>query len=369
MNILTACSTKNSVDDIVKDINAQLILFDAKVLLYFASSKFPPDDISRKMQAAFPDAAVFGCSTAGEIISGKMLDESVVAMAFNAQAIQDIKIEVIENLQDKGGVNKAFASFENHFGTSMGAMDTQEYVGIVLVDGLSGAEEGLIETIGDLTNVVFIGGSAGDDLKFTSTHLYANGKSYTTAAILVLLKPATPFTFIKTQSFCDLGKTLEVTKADEQKRMVYEFNGKPAAVAYAEAVGTSVEEAAKRFMHNPVGLVIEDEPYVRSPQQIKENGSMAFYCGVGEGMELSLLESTDIIKDTRNAVKQAAEELGKVSGIINFNCILRTLELKQKNLTQEYGDIFAAIPTIGFSTYGEAYIGHINQTATMLVFK
>ena len=46
------------------------------------------------MQAAFPDAAVFGCSTAGEIISGKMLDESVVAMAFNAQAIGDVKIVV-----------------------------------------------------------------------------------------------------------------------------------------------------------------------------------------------------------------------------------------------------------------------------------
>jgi hypothetical protein len=96
---------------------------------------------------------------------------------------------------------------------------------------------------------------------------------------------------------------------------------------------------------------------------------MAFYCGVSEGMELSLLESTNIIEDTRNSIKHAEEELGKASAIINFNCILRTLELKQKNLTKEYGELFTAIPTIGFSTYGEAYIGHINQTATMLVFK
>jgi len=86
-------------------------------------------------------------------------------------------------------------------------------------------------------------------------------------------------------------------------------------------------------------------------------------------MELSLLESTDIIEDTRNAITRAKEELGSISGIINFNCILRKLELKQKNLTKEYGDIFSAASTIGFSTYGEQYIGHINQTATMLVFK
>jgi len=293
----------------------------------------------------------------------------VVVMGFNDESLLDVKIEIIEDLKDQGGVKEAFDSFSGHFGEFVADMASREYVGIILVDGLSGAEESLIETIGDLTNVVFIGGSAGDDLKFNSTHLYANGKTYSNAAILVLLKPGTEFTFVKTQSFRDLGKCLEVTKADEASRVILEFNGKPAAVAYAEAVNTSVEDASNHFMHNPVGLLIDGEPYVRSPQQIKENGAMAFYCGVREGMELSLLESTDIIEDTRKAIDQTKEESGKIHGIINFNCILRTLELKQKNLTKEYGDLFSSVSTIGFSTYGEQYIGHVNQTATMLVFK
>ena len=42
------------------------------------------------------------------------------------------------------------------------------------------------------------------------------------------------------------------------------------------------------------------------------------------------------------------------------------MELKNNGLDKEYGALFENIPTIGFSTYGEAYIGHINQTATML---
>ncbi len=368
-DIIAVYSTKDTIDEIAKDISGQLALFDTKLLLFFSSSRFAPDEISRKMQDALPSSIVIGCTTSGEIVTGKMLDDSVVAMGFNEQSLIDAKIEIIEDFKDQNGVKKAFDSFAGHFGESMAEMNPKDYVGIILVDGLSGAEERIIETIGDLTNVVFIGGSAGDDLKFTSTHLYANGKSYSNAAILALLKPGTDFTFVKTQSFCDLGKSLHVTKADKENRVVLEFNGKPAAVAYAEAVGTSVEEAPNRFMHNPVGLFIEDEPYVRSPQQIKDNGSMAFYCGVGEGMELSLLESTDIIEDTRKAITQAKEELGSISGIINFNCILRKLELKQKDLTKEYGDIFSAASTIGFSTYGEQYIGHINQTATMLVFK
>jgi hypothetical protein len=121
-------------------------------------------------------------------------------------------------------------------------------------------------------------------------------------------------------------------------------------------------------MHNPVGLVFEGEPFVRSPQQFKGE-SMLFYCGVKEGIELNLLESTDIINDTKKALEMARSELGGISGIINFNCTLRTQELRQKGLTTEYGELFADTPTIGFSTYGEQYIGHMNQTATMLVFR
>ena len=55
--------------------------------------------------------------------------------------------------------------------------------------------------------------------------------------------------------------------------------------------------------------------------------------------------------------------------MINFNCILRTLGLEQEQSSEAYGALFGEIPTVGFSTYGEQFIGHINQTATMLVFK
>ena len=122
------------------------------------------------------------------------------------------------------------------------------------------------------------------------------------------------------------------------------------------------------FMSRPVGLMIDGEPFVRSPQQV-QGDDMVFYCNVLEGMELSLLESTDIVKDTTAAVEAKKGELGKIEGIINFHCILRTLELEDKGQTQDYGKIFSDIPTIGFSTYGEEYIGHINQTSTMLVFR
>jgi hypothetical protein len=365
MNIKSVYSVKTNPQDAVADIQAQLTDFDTRLLIFFASSSYSPDQIALGMEEAFPCAETFGCSTSGEIVTGKMLTKSVVAMAFNKKSVKKAKVEVMD--LDKES-KRAFNSFQRHFNKPMAKMSPKKYLGIILVDGLCCKEELIMDKMGDLTNVTFIGGSAGDDLKFEKTYVYANGKSYTNAAVLAVLEPATEFSFIKTQSFCELPKKLVVTKANEFTREVFEFNGKPAAVAYAEALGVSVEEAKKRFMHNPIGLVFEGEPFVRSPQQIKGDG-MVFYCSVKEGMELSLLESTDIIASTKQALDAAKAEMGGISGVVNFNCILRTLELGQKGLCEDYGKLFADVPTVGFSTYGEQYIGHINQTATMLVFK
>ena len=231
MNIKTAYSMKTDLKDVVADITSQLENFDTKLVIFFASSAFPPVEIAERIEAAFPTAETFGCSTAGEIVTGKMLTKSVVAMAFNSQGIKNSKVEVLEDLSKESF--RAFNAFQRHFGETMKEMEPRRYVGIVLVDGLSGKEELIMDRIGDLTNVTFIGGSAGDDLKFTRTYVYANGKSYTNAAVLAILEPGVEFSFIKTQSFCELPQKLVVTKANEFTREVLEFNNKPAAAAYA----------------------------------------------------------------------------------------------------------------------------------------
>lgn len=364
MKAITAFSVKIDVEDAVADISRQFVEGEPTLVLFFASPAYAPEHIAAAMAAAFPTAVTFGCSTAGEIVTGRMLTHSLVAMAFGSEVIRSARVEVLTNLDIPA--YDAFAAFEDHFGTPMAAMDPARYVGILLIDGLSRKEELIVDRIGDLTNVNFIGGSAGDDLRFSATHVYANGTSHNHAAVVALLEPAVPFSFLKTQSFIPLPNKLTVTKANEVEREVVEFDHKPAAVAYAAALGVAVDEAADHFLSNPVGLLFEDEPYVRSPQRIKD-GSMIFYCAVKEGMELSLLRSTDIIADTRRALDDAKTEFGDASAIINFNCILRTLELRQKGLTEQYGNLFDGVPTIGFSTYGEQFIGHLNQTATMLL--
>ncbi len=369
MKVKTAYSQKTDVTSIITDIKKQIGSFEARFIQFYASSNINPEEISKEIYKAFNNVPTIGCTSSGEITSGKMLDNSLVMMAMGAEIIEDCKIEILTDIKnDPSVVDNAFSSFATYYDNNMSELDTEKYVGLVLIDGLSGQEEKINERIGDLTNVTFIGGSAGDDLKFEQTYLYANGKSYSNAAVLALLKCNTKFEVLKTQSFKSSNKKVVVTKADESTRTIIEFNGKPAVSEYAELVGVDKDNISSAFSKNPVGLVFEDDFFVRSPQ--KTNGdSIVFYCSIMEGMELDILESQDIVADTKKAIQEKRESFGSISAILNFNCILRTLELKAKNQTDAYGQLFKDIPTVGLSTYGESYIGHINQTAAMLLFK
>jgi hypothetical protein len=369
--IAIACSIKKPTPEAVSDVKKQIGPLNASMVIYFASMAHEPAAISRAMNEAFPEALVFGCSTSGEITSGKMLKGSVVAMAFSSEAVADVALGVVPKVSQAGsvkGIADVFNAFEKHYGVKSHDMDFSEYVGLVLVDGMSAAEERVMDKIGDLTNVLFVGGSAGDDLQFARTFVYANGEAHTDAAVLALLKPAKGFEIVKTQSFKTTGRRLVATEVNEATREVISFDNRPAPMAYAEAVGTTVEDAPNQFMSHPLGLLADEEIFVRSPQQIRD-GKMVFYCNVLKDMEMAVLASTDIVADTRAAIEAKNDRGNPVAGIVNFNCILRTLELEKDNLTEAYGKVFSEIPTVGFSTYGEEYLGHINQTATMLLLK
>lgn len=372
VKIKSAFSTKFLEEEVVFDIRNQLNVCNGKLVVYFASSSYDQGRLSNLMKAAFEDSTVVGCSTAGEIVSGEMLKNSVVAMSINSNIVSDAKVEIIENMKENLSVEAAFTSFEKYFNESSYTMDSTKYVGIVLIDGVSMKEEKIMDLIGNRTNVIFVGGSAGDDFKFLKTHVCANGKAFTDSAVLVMLKINTnaEFSIIKTQSFKVSDYTLVANKVNEATREVIEFNNRPAILEYADAVGAaSIEDAPKYFMTNPVGLLVgENNLFIRSPQQLKGT-NMVFFCNILENMEVRLLESTDIIEDTKKAIENKIYEFGQIDGIINFHCIERTHELEKKNLEKQYGKIFSDIPTIGFSTYGEEFIGHMNQTSAMLVFR
>ena len=196
MSIKATYTTEKNLDKAIAEIAGAIASGIApKVVIYFASSAFEPEALAAGMQKAFPSSATLGCSTAGEIASGCMLDHAIVAMRLDGNVVEDVAIAMLGDIRAdaRSAVEDAFASFQARTGQSMAQLDPSKFVGIILADGLAGAEEGLMDRIGDLTNITFIGGSAGDDLKFQQTYVHANGKAYSGAAVLALVKPRNGF--------------------------------------------------------------------------------------------------------------------------------------------------------------------------------
>lgn len=76
-----------------------------------------------------------------------------------------------------------------------------------------------------------------------------------------------------------------------------------------------------------------------------------------------------LVGETETALRRAVDELGgEASDAVMFNCILRRLELDATKQGDAFVRALGGIPTAGFHTYGESWLGHINQTLTGIVF-
>ena len=346
---------------------------DATVIVFFASHTHDGAKISRRLRTAYPNAEVIGCTTAGEFSQRGTVNGGVTGLALGSDKVSQSAARLVR--YENGGVAQSIRESVEALAVDLGIgslrdADPAKYVGIVLFDGLSGSEEEANEILGNLAPMMsFVGGSAGDNLEFKSTRVFANGEETDRGAVLLLIESAVPFTIGKTCSFQPTQHAFRVTRADVANRIVYELDGKPVLQAYAKALGTTVEKLPDFFMDHPVGLVIDGEPWIRSPQRALPDGGLKFYCNIKQGMKIRIMQSTDLVQDARRAMDEAQKALGMpVAGGLAFNCVLRRLEMDAKNLHNGFLASFKGIQVSGFHTYGETWLGHINQTLTALWF-
>jgi hypothetical protein len=345
---------------------------DAGVVLFFASAAYEPGDLAGPLAASFPGASVLGCSTAGEFTDGVSGTGGVTAIALPASVISRSAAALADLTDDPAGAMlTAVRAVEADLGVALRSLDPGRHVGLVLIDGMHGAEEAVNEALGNAAPLLdVVGGSAGDDLAFQDTWVSVGDQVSHNGAALVVCETTGPFTVLKTCTFSPMGKKLRVTRADVPARIVHEFDGRPATEAYAEAIGVEPAElSSAAFMEHPVGVMVDGAPFIRSPQQVTGDGGIKFYCQILEGMEVDVMQSGDLVSETTEAFAAAAQGLGgAVRGAVLFNCILRRLELDAGGHTQGFLDAFRGVPVAGFHTYGESWLGHMNQTLTGVLF-
>lgn len=65
------------------------------------------------------------------------MTNSIVALGLTSKIVADAKVEVVENLNKDLDITSAFNLFSDYFNESTYDMDFDQYVGIVLIDGMS----------------------------------------------------------------------------------------------------------------------------------------------------------------------------------------------------------------------------------------
>jgi hypothetical protein len=239
--------------------------------------------------------------------------------------------------------------------------------GFLLIDGLSVQEEIVVAAIHmRLGGISLFGGSAADNADFRATHVYANGRFHTNAAIFSLLHTSAPFRVLKTQHFIPTDVKMVVTQAEPATRRVIEINGLPAAREYARLVGLDHTALTPTvFATHPVVVRLGGDDYVRSIMHANEDGSITFACAIDEGIVLTVAQPTDIVADLERLFADLRAEIGPPQIIFGCDCLFRSIEMDQRGLRDAISRLFRENNVVGFSAYGEQYNAmHVNQTFT-----
>lgn len=341
-------------------------------IIVFFSTTHDPEFLLQELEQAFPDIAVSGCSTAGEVGPLGMTQGGIVFIAFPEAGFR-ILSEVIPDI-DKGGVERASEiarrlRVQMISGVSRAAKEN--IFAFVLVDGLSEREESLTAALHwSLDDMELIGGSAGDGLAFQRTALIHKGKLIRRGAILFVIESAAPFRIFKSQNFEPTPIKLVVTAADTENRIVHDLNAEPAASAYASAIGVRVEELGPMaFASYPLVVKVGGEYYGRAIRNMNPDGGLSFHCAIDEGLVFTVGRTRDMVQTTLETLKHVDAEIGGIDFVLGFDCFLRRFDAEMWQVRHKVEEIYRQYHVAGFQTYGEQFNAmHLNQTLTGIAF-
>lgn len=342
--------------------------FSPYVILFFAGSCYAETSPMKCFKEKFPNVEIFGSTSHSEYCKDKFETDSISVIAFDKESLSDMYFKVIEDVENMEAVSEAVEDLHSHFGGKDVILEEfDKFVGIVLFDAVSKVEEITMDKVGVMSDVMFVGGTSSNSDKGPAK-LYVNDNEYDKATVLVLIKTTNGYDVIKTQSAALYSEQkYKVTKCDFKNRIIYELDEKKANEIYSEVLGIDKEKVPDYFASNPIGVVAGDEIFIRTAAEVNSDGSLSMFCAAPEGSEVNFLKTGDIIKDTAEALNSVITY--KPAGVINFNCLYRTLEVQSKDVVDKYTELFGKYNSVGFSTFGEAYLGHINETSTILVVK
>jgi len=339
----------------------------AACTIVFASPIYDLERLGSRLRDTFGHPVV-GCTAAGCIGPLSYGGRGLAAVSFDAASFEATPL-LVEPLSSS---DAAMAGVVERAREVTSALEPGERVfGVLLVDGLSGCEERITaELFLQMSPFAILGGSAGDDLYFEATHVLENGTFGSDRAVLVLFKTRRAFRPFRIQHHVAGDELLVVTRADAARRRVLELNGRPAAEAYASAIGAKLDELTPEvFSTHAVAVRMGGQEFLRSIQCAHPDGSLDFYCAIDRGVPLRVTDPVAPVAAIRERLDELRGELGPSLSMLCFDCILRQIEFTHLGLTDEVAALLDGAGAVGFHTYGEQFNAlHVNQTLVGIAF-
>lgn len=363
-----AVSHETDTAQAVSELSTQLDRDDICFLLVFVPVGLDRDVLARELLRRFAGVPVFGCTAAGQITPDGYDSSALLAIGFSrahfrcaSMLISPLKPFSIKDVSAEA--RKLAGEFHKtaHWNR----------LGLVLADGTSKQEDILAATLATaLNDIPVFGGSASDGLEFRETLILHGGQFHPNAALLILLDTDMEFRGLGFDHFQPTETQMVVTDAVPEERLVLEINGTPAAQEYARMVGCAVEDlSAEIFAENPV-LVRNNALYhVRSIMEAHPSGALSLISAIDVGLLLTLGKGQEILRTLADELCVTDAKGQPPEFVLGFDCILRRLEIDQKQLGAEVSQLMRQARVVGFNTYGEQHCGvHVNQTFVGVAF-
>lgn len=350
------------------------------VVIVFASSRHEHEELLAAIQDCRPRIVV-GCSSAGEFDGRHSSEGSASALALRSTELA-FSAGLGRGLRQdlRGAARQMVAGFHRTAST-----DYPYRTALVLTDALAGHAEELLAELTTLTEgrYRFVGGGAGDDAKFSRTHVFLGGDVVTDAAVALEIRSQRPLGIGVSHGWQPVGRPIRVTEARGLR--VFSLNGAPAVETFeefADATGQRFDRnnALPFFLHNVIGIESGGRHKLRVPLAVHDDGSVSLAAEVPQSATVWLMtaDTESTIGAAGQAVRRAVEQLdgAPAAAALFFDCAATRLRMG-RHFDDELQEVATALTPARFAgcnTYGQLardetqFSGFHNCTAVVCVF-
>jgi hypothetical protein len=339
---------------------------DPRFALVFSTDQYEHESLAAALNAELGSLPWAGCCTAGVLAGDAFLAQGLVVSVFSRP---DLRFGVgVGGPVSADGRAAGRAALAGALGALPPGTRDGHRVAILLPDALTGnaadVVRGAAEEAG--TGIAWVGGGAGDNLRFVRTAQYAFGRAFHDHAVAVVIdSPRRLGTGIR-HGWRPYGPPSLVTRAAGAS--ILELDYERAFDVYrrtAERRGDLVSPAsfAPFAMRHPLGIPQADgEHLIRDPLSVGEDGSLRCVAEVPDGSLVRVMEGNEeaLLSAARAAASDArAAAEGPLGAALVFDCVSRSLllgEATRDEVRALRAGIGGDVPLVGCLTFGEVAV-------------